>query len=340
MVRASVFSTGGSKKQQKCCARDVLREESPHLAGSGLPSPRTIGLHSMGDGDDGEDLYDYFESSLESLFGQHQAASGKPGERRCLALGDGALAVEYRIPCNELASNNRLYAHYQWDAGLELAKMLYRQQDAFHAKSVLELGAGTGLPSLVCAMQGASEVLITDYPDKGIITTIKENVALCKVENIASVKGLDWSEQTAVEGVLQLSPHASGFELILCADVLWLSSSHAALLQTIKTLLTKSSSARVLVLSGFHTGRRALTSFFRRAAEAGLCGDCDGSTIYEYNVATQAKRPWSGRTAFPLGQHKSGTVAEDEEGEDNMDDYTERTKWLLHVSLGWSSYKQ
>lgn len=44
---------------------------------------------------------------------------------------------------------------------------------------MLELGAGGGLPSLVCAMTGASKVVVTDYPDADLIENLRYNIAHC-----------------------------------------------------------------------------------------------------------------------------------------------------------------
>ena len=41
---------------------------------------------------------------------------------------------------------------------------------------VLELGAGAGLPSVICALSGARRVVITDYPDHELIENIQWNV--------------------------------------------------------------------------------------------------------------------------------------------------------------------
>jgi nicotinamide N-methyltransferase len=308
--------------------------------------------HPMNDGDDEEDEYDYFESSMESLFGQHQPASGKPGQK-CRLLLEGRsdntrINLEYRIPTNESSSNTRLFAHYQWDAGVHLARMLFNSSDerecneiSVKGKTIVELGAGTGLPSLVCARDGASSVVITDYPDNGIMAAMKENIKTCRVEDAAHAQGLDWADAGQVEDVLRRSPNSEGYDLILCADVLWLSSSHADLLETVQKLLRKSSSSRILLLSGFHTGRRALSAFFSRAMDADLLCDWDREDggVFEYNVVTDEKRSWSGRIPFPVERQSNDSASDqnEREEEDNMDDYTERTKWLLFVSLRWSN---
>jgi nicotinamide N-methyltransferase len=46
-------------------------------------------------------------------------------------------------------------------------------------KTVLELGAGGGLPSLVCALSGAVQVVVTDYPDADLIENLRYNVTHC-----------------------------------------------------------------------------------------------------------------------------------------------------------------
>lgn len=44
---------------------------------------------------------------------------------------------------------------------------------------MLELGAGAGLASLVAAILGAQKVVVTDYPDRDLISNIEHNIASC-----------------------------------------------------------------------------------------------------------------------------------------------------------------
>jgi predicted nicotinamide N-methyase len=41
---------------------------------------------------------------------------------------------------------------------------------------VLELGAGSGLPSLVAALNGATKIVVTDYPDADLIENLAYNI--------------------------------------------------------------------------------------------------------------------------------------------------------------------
>lgn len=48
-------------------------------------------------------------------------------------------------------------------------------------RTVLELGAGAGLPSIVAATLGARRVVLTDYPDPDLVETMWRNVRGCEL---------------------------------------------------------------------------------------------------------------------------------------------------------------
>ncbi|MCO5598801.1 hypothetical protein L7F22_052900 [Adiantum nelumboides] len=305
-----------------------------------------------------DDPIDFFESSIESLFGHHQAATGEPGQLCTLHLEgidrEDDEGIKYRIPQSD---TNKLFAHYQWDSGLFLGRLIYknskgtkdveddnaqspcvsaiiRPEADVRQKTLLELGAGTGIPGLISAKYGASSVLITDYPDKGILAALNENIQFSSVQKNAKAIGLDWANDKTIKNILQQYPKR--FERILCADVLWLSSSHQSLLNTILSMLAKTSTAKCIIVSGFHTGRRALSKFFAMTFAQNLrpSKDINGKPIvFEFNVVTNQARQWSGKQSFISTQKQDDS--DEEEQQDNMDDFTERTKWLLYVCLEW-----
>jgi len=43
------------------------------------------------------------------------------------------------------------------------------------------LGAGAGLPGLVCGILGARKVVITDYPDEELVENLKFNINNCEL---------------------------------------------------------------------------------------------------------------------------------------------------------------
>ena len=94
-----------------------------------------------------------------------------------------------------------------------------------------------------------------------------------------------------------------------------MSDQHVSLIKTITQVLDRSSSARVFVVAGLHTGRCVLSNFFQVAASEDLIPDDED--IIEHNVTTQKTRPWR---AERIGE-----------------DLVERKQWLVVAQLRWSN---
>ena len=70
--------------------------------------------------------------------------------------------------------------HFLWNAGRTISAYIEeRSEELVKGKTVLELGAGAGLPSLVCALNGASHTVVTDYPDAELIDNLRYNIKHC-----------------------------------------------------------------------------------------------------------------------------------------------------------------
>jgi predicted nicotinamide N-methyase len=63
-----------------------------------------------------------------------------------------------------------------WDGAVVLAKYLDKHRDLVHDRSVLELGAGTGLSGIATAVLGASRVLLTDL--EYTVENLRRNIDL------------------------------------------------------------------------------------------------------------------------------------------------------------------
>ncbi|KAL0578874.1 hypothetical protein V5O48_003107 [Marasmius crinis-equi] len=74
---------------------------------------------------------------------------------------------------------NTLLADHLFSPSIFLAERIERGLIPFHGRSVVEFGAGCGLPSLLMATRKnpPSLVVVTDYPDDGILGNLKENVS-------------------------------------------------------------------------------------------------------------------------------------------------------------------
>ena len=103
---------------------------------------------------------------------------------------------------------------------------------------VLELGAGSGLVGIACAVLGARHVVLTDLPYAIPLMqdNIKRNLSL--IHNEISCKECDWFKPPQLGDLLDL-PETVAEEtevLILVADCVWLSHLVPPLLRTLDKL--------------------------------------------------------------------------------------------------------
>ena len=141
-------------------------------------------------------------------------------------------------------------------------------------KTVLELGAGAGLPSLVCALNGARRVIVTDYPDAELIDNLRYNINHCKLlptsPSIAA-EGYLWG--APIQDIIQHLPEMDEtFDVLILADLLFNHSEHAKLIKTVQMTLKKSPDSKAYV---FFTPYRPWLlekdlAFFDSARDAGF----------------------------------------------------------------------
>ena len=140
--------------------------------------------------------------------------------------------------------------HLLWNAGRVIAQYLEDNvNDLVKDKDVLELGAGAGLPSLVCAARGARQVVVTDYPDPDLMQNLQYNIEHCAlISSKASIvaEGYLWGNDTAQLTARLAEPNA-GFDLLILADILFNHSEHQKLITTLKTTLKVGPKAKALV---------------------------------------------------------------------------------------------
>jgi nicotinamide N-methyltransferase len=75
-----------------------------------------------------------------------------------------------------LVGSHPLWGHHLWNAAIAFASYLDSNDGSISDKFVLELGAGGGLPGIVAAQNGATKVVLTDYPDAALIENLTYNV--------------------------------------------------------------------------------------------------------------------------------------------------------------------
>jgi nicotinamide N-methyltransferase len=165
--------------------------------------------------------------------------------------------------------------HHLWNAGRTTSTYLEQHaSDLVKGKTVLELGAGAGLPSLICAINGAKRVVVTDYPDVELIDNLRYNVDHCELlptPQSITAEGYLWGAPIT-DIVKHLPETDETFDVLILADLLFNHSEHAKLIKTVQLTLKKSPASKAYV---FFTPYRPWLlekdlAFFDLARDAGF----------------------------------------------------------------------
>lgn len=160
-------------------------------------------------------------------------------------------------------------------------------------------------------LNGAREVVLSDYPAESMISNLTRNVDSLipgVTRQQVSIVGHVWGENTRP---LTDAGSTGRFDIILIADCLWMPEQHEALCKSLAECLAKSKSARIYCVAGFHSGRRKMSAFFPQAERMGLIPDKE---IFEVDRKGSIRK-WS--------------ASRPEE------DSVERKRWLVVADLGW-----
>lgn len=165
------------------------------------------------------------------------------------------------------ADKKTLFATYIWNGGKVLTEYLIRHREIVADKSVVELGAAAGLPSIVAAKLGASFVCATDYPSSSVLKSLQFNMNQNEVRNSCVLPHI-WGE--SVEAIVA-SNNGAQFNVILASECLWRHECHLSLLQSAKSLLIPSTGKLILAYSHHVPGlEREDDEFFNIAASVGF----------------------------------------------------------------------
>ncbi|OAA51853.1 phytanoyl-CoA dioxygenase [Metarhizium rileyi] len=202
-----------------------------------------------------------------------------------------------------LVGHSPTEAHHLWNGAKFISDYLEEDPARVEGKSVLELGAGAGLPSLVAGILGASKVVMTDFPDPDLVANMQKNIDECDatVEPEGHIRrtvdavgfvwgadpepllarlgpgaaGTDEGRYQVDDGAAASGPHDGTqrrFDVLVLADLLFRHSEHGALVKTIKeTMRASRESAAYVFFTSYRPWKRHLDmGFFDVARNAHL----------------------------------------------------------------------
>ncbi|OCK77194.1 hypothetical protein K432DRAFT_407540 [Lepidopterella palustris CBS 459.81] len=180
-----------------------------------------------------EEPADFYQPEKNATYATHSLISGEELQVR-------------------LVGHSPLWGHLLWNAGRTLSTYLEEHAGSLiKDKTVLELGAGSGLPSLVCAINGAAQVVVTDYPDAELVENLQYNISHCSLlpsDGNIEVEGYLWGapiEKLAVH--LSKANSFKGFDVVILADLLFNHSEHGKLVKTVQETMKQSPASKSLV---------------------------------------------------------------------------------------------
>lgn len=155
-----------------------------------------------------------------------------------LAHNEEAAPVDVVIP-EQLAAS---YGLYIWPCSPVLSWYVWLHQDEIRGKRVLELGAGTSLPGLLCAKIGAEKVYLSDVAtEKNVLENCRHAVKLNNLEEKVGVLGITWGLfEKNIFGLCDL-------DYIIGSDLFFDPAVFEPLCVTLSFLLKTNPSAQVLI---------------------------------------------------------------------------------------------
>ncbi|EZF69539.1 hypothetical protein H105_07995 [Trichophyton soudanense CBS 452.61] len=176
-----------------------------------------------------------------------------------------------------LVGSHPLYGYLLWNAARTISDFLKENASEWvEGKDVLELGAGAGLPSIICAIMGAKTVVVTDYPDHDLIDNMRINASVCekfikKQPSPLYVDGYKWGDPTGCICRYLESP-SGGFDVLILADVIYNHPQHHSLIDSVKMTLKRSkTSVAFVVFTPYQPWLlEKITAFFPKAEQSGF----------------------------------------------------------------------
>lgn len=246
-----------------------------------------------------ENVEDILLDSLEILGTERVEDPG------CIQYGDLVLTVAPKE-----GKANTLLADHLFSPALLLAERIERNLVEVAGRSIIELGAGCALPSLLAATlpEPPKLVVVTDYPDDIILgnlrRTVERNVQHFRPPCAVHCEGYEWGKDASSLLHLSEGPDGSlGYDVVIMSDLLHFHSSHDALIHSLSCLLAKTSGARVCVAAGNYTALPVCQNFLDSGSRIGLLwedggGASDQGNRSDYKGDIEATSPWLGTRAI------------------------------------------
>ncbi|OAA59466.1 hypothetical protein ISF_06401 [Cordyceps fumosorosea ARSEF 2679] len=163
-------------------------------------------------------------------------------------------------------------ANHLWNGAKVVSDYLEAQPSRVRGRTVLELGAASGLPSLVAGLLGARKVVMTDFPDPDLVANMQKNIDACDgASAVVEAAGFVWGRDVAPLLARLDGDGQAKFDVLILADLLFRHSEHGMLVRTIREAMARDGGVAYVFFTSYRPWKRDRDmKFFDVAREAGL----------------------------------------------------------------------
>ncbi|AYU77501.1 Putative methyltransferase/GDP dissociation inhibitor, putative [Leishmania donovani] len=246
-------------------------------------------------------LLDRFDNVSSAATAEEDAALLR---QRLVRLAPPPLVVRFRD------KRHSLWGHKLWNAAKYLVKRMDERMIDVRGKSVIELGAGLGVPTLAAYKNGARLCVMTDYPDTNLLDILALNletncapgdmdadvkremeeqarqqlanggdldsVSADQLEAAMStrcyVEPLLWGKKEDIAKVMQYTTGGAGYDIVILSDIIFNHVCNDDLADTLAMLLAKNPHAAGYCVFSHHRAYKQLHDFefFDKCVRRGL----------------------------------------------------------------------
>ena len=146
-----------------------------------------------------------------------------------------------------------------WQCAPLLAAYLSVNAEVVSGRTILELGAGTGLPSIAAAKLGAGQIFASERADEqDMLDLLAKNIKLNRVEENCRVLPLSWSQYDAV---LSSLPRV---DIVLGADIFYFDGDYPSLFRLFRSVFLSNPGAVCVIAYQQRNARLSLWPWLQR----------------------------------------------------------------------------
>jgi len=136
---------------------------------------------------------------------------------------EGRVIFEKSVILDGDTKKDHLFCDNIWPGSITISSIFADNPEIVLNKTVLEFGAGSALPSLLCIALGSKIVTITDYPAPGILENIDYLVNMNKLAGKCSIGIMPHMFGQNCDDLLSCIPQETqlGYDVIILAELLW-----------------------------------------------------------------------------------------------------------------------